>query len=586
MIAPRHLRPDPGPSFAHDLAPRRTRIAGSSAATPALKEAFQKALGPDTAVLSPETPLVVDADACLFGGRALTSAEAWLRVLQLGALGRVEGAFALAQRTSEGEVFLARDAIGHRSLYYLVHGDQLLFASRLIALLDVAALPRRLCLRSVAAYLAYAYLPGPETMVEGVFELLLGEQVTFVNGVIHRSTHWDLPAEPSTFDGEEVLRLRLRARLEEVVQQALPGGAPVAISLSGGIDSSLIAALAARLHDAPVHTFSITFGAGHRNELAWSTLVADHCHTQHTVVELTPAAIAAHLDDTIACLDKPNGDPLTVPNALLFREMGKQAEVALNGEGGDPCFGGPKNLPMLLAELYGNGAETASGRRARERSFLRAHLKCHDDLPKLLTPAVMAEACSPPLEEDLAPWFDDPRWSALVTRLMAINVRFKGGHHILPKVDSLSAPFGVFARSPLFARSVVELAFTIPPRLMLHGAVEKYLLKQAVADLLPAAILDRPKSGMMVPVEGWFQGPLLHEARSRILDGLAPRGLFQRRYLEDLLDGKTGGLRPRHGVKIWLLITLEAHLRALGMGCGEPRAIPWWGFKAKNHGRR
>ncbi len=118
-----------------------------------------------------------------------------------------------------------------------------------------------------------------------------------------------------------------------------------------------------------------------------------------------------------------------------------------------------------------------------------------------------------PLEASVAPYFDDARWRNFVTKLQALNVIFKGGHHILPKVDAVSAPFGVLARSPLFDRAVVELAFDIPPQLKLRGSVEKYLLKQAVRDLLPPAIVDRPKSGMLVPVEAWFQGPLLPRAR-------------------------------------------------------------------------
>ena len=117
-------------------------------------------------------------------------------------------------------------------------------------------------------------------------------------------------------------------------------------------------------------------------------------------------------------------------------------------------------------------------------------------------------------------------------------------------------------RSPLFDRDLVELAFRLPPRLKLNGSVEKYLLKRAVEDLLPRSVVERPKSGMLVPVEAWFSGPLLDEARRRLLDGLAPRGIVRRDYLERLLDGKLGGLRPRRGVKIWLLITLEAWLRA------------------------
>ena len=116
-----------------------------------------------------------------------------------------------------------------------------------------------------------------------------------------------------------------------------------------------------------------------------------------------------------------------------------------------------------------------------------------------------------------------------------------------------------------FDREVVCCAFAMPPRLKLRDSTDKWLLKQAVHDVVPAAILERPKSGMLVPVEAWFEGPLLAEAKSRLLDGLCRTGLFQRGYLEDLLAGKTRGLRPRRGVKLWLLVTLEAWLRQCGL---------------------
>lgn len=109
--------------------------------------------------------------------------------------------------------------------------------------------------------------------------------------------------------------------------------------------------------------------------------------------------------------------------------------------------------------------------------------------------------------------------------------------------------------------------FVLPPQLKLKGSAEKYLLKEAVRDLLPTAILDRPKSGMMVPVEAWFQGPLLPAARERLLDGLAKWGIVERAYLEKLLAGRLGGLRPRRGAKLWLLLTLETWLRSI---LGQP----------------
>ena len=345
---------------------------------------------------------------------------------------------------------------------------------------------------------------------------------------------------------------------------------PAGATLSGGIDSSLVVAIARNLHAAPVHTYAISFGPEYRNELTFSSLVAAHCGSVHHILELPQDAVLQHLDETIALLSDPIGDPLTVPNALAFREAARDVGVVLNGEGGDPCFGGPKNLPMLLAELLGDGKDGGPisacgaepvGAYGRERSYLRAHEKCFDDLPVLLAPHLEAALCDAPLERFLAEHFADPRWRSFVTRLQAMNLIFKGAHHILHKVDEVSFPFGVLSRAPLFDRDVAAAAFALPPTMRLRGSVEKYLLKRAVKDLLPQAIIDRPKSGMLVPVEAWFRGPLKPQAQERLLDGLTRWNLFERGFLERLLAGKLPGLRPRHGAKIWLLVTLEAWLR-------------------------
>ncbi|MBA3396008.1 MAG: 7-cyano-7-deazaguanine synthase [Deltaproteobacteria bacterium] len=571
MAVPIVLTPRAGPSFARRNLRERPaghgRIAGASHELGEDAKALLRAsLGEGTRILDAGPGvLVADFDSCTLDGRPITSVLDLGAVIREDRLGEIEGAFVVAWRDHAGDLHLARDAIGHRTAYYALHDGQLVFASHLAALLDAFGLPRRLDLRSVAAFLSCAYIPGRGTMVQGVYELLPGEQVGMQHGTLSRRTLWAMPAEPAsaaaTPDEEAALRTNLRAALERVIGAALPDG-PVCASLSGGIDSSLVVAIARRLHRQPVCTFSITFGDQYKNELAYSSQVAAHTGSEHHVVHLLADTVIAHLDDTIARMDKPNGDPLTVPNALLFGEMSRYGDIALNGEGGDPSFGGPKNLPMLLAELYGNpdGEQDAF---ERERNFLRAHLKCFDELRTMLTSDSYAEACTPPLEQELAPWFHDPRWPTFVGMLMAINVQFKGGHHILPKVDALAEPFGMLPRSPLFAKSIVELAFAIPSTLKLSGSTEKYLLKESVRDLLPDSIVDRAKSGMLVPVEGWFQTTLATQARTRILDGLSRNGIFRREMLEQLLAGKNLGLRPRRGVKIWLLITLEAHLRAL-----------------------
>jgi asparagine synthase (glutamine-hydrolysing) len=415
------------------------------------------------------------------------------------------------------------------------------------------------------AYLSCGYVPGEGTLVAGIRELLPGEIVRFHRGAVTLRRFWSIPEEPPAgWDVAEAdVTARLRCALEDAVARRLPANESVGAFLSGGLDSSLVVALARRQYQGRVRAYSIAFGAGYPNELEFSALVARHCEVDHHVLELSPPAVVRDLDATIACLDKPIGDPLTVPNALLFREAARDVGVVLNGEGGDPCFGGPKNVPMLLAELLGDATDDGDP-HARARNYLLAHQKCYGELASMLTREARAAIADAVLERPITRHFEDGRWRGFVTKLMALNVALKGAHHILPKVDALGAAAGVVARSPLFDRAVVELAFAIPPQLKLRGAVEKYVLKEAVRDLLPGTILDRPKSGMLVPVEGWFEGPLLPLARERLLDGLPP-GVIDRGYVERLLGGRLGGLRPRRGAKIWLLLTLESWLRAFGV---------------------
>jgi asparagine synthase (glutamine-hydrolysing) len=530
----------------------------AQAATAAL-ERMGTALGPTAQLLPTAQPgIVVDHDGCFLDDAPLVDPDAWLAAVRSGRVADVVGAFVLAWLDHDGSLTLFRDAIGERTLFYAATARGLVFASSLRGVLGSGLVAADIHLPAVARFLSYAYLPGRETLVTGVHELLPGQSLRADATGIAVTTFWQPPPEPAEWDDEETLRELLRRRLETAVRRRLPAGGTVAASLSGGLDSSLVVALARRLHDGPVATFSISFGPEYANELPFSSLVAHHCGTEHRVIEVAPEAVLHNLDDSVGLLGDPIGDPLTVPNSLLFREAAAVSGVMLNGEGGDPCFGGPKNLPMLLAELYG---DPAAASLARERAYLRAHLKCYDDLPAMLAPEVRAALAERPLEPELTPFLVDPRFRSFIGRLQAVNLTFKGGHHILPKVDALSEPAGVLPRSPLFDRDVVECAFAIPPQHKLKGAVEKYLLKRAVADLLPQAIIDRPKSGMLVPVEKWFQGPLLPQARERLLDGLAPYGLVNRDYIERLLAGRLGGLRPRHGAKIWLLVTLEAWLR-------------------------
>jgi asparagine synthase (glutamine-hydrolysing) len=209
----------------------------------------------------------------------------------------------------------------------------------------------------------------------------------------------------------------------------------------------------------------------------------------------------------------------------------------------------------VLHELYA----PAEG---REAAYLRSYQKCYDDLPRLLTRwALNRLKLSSPPESLLTPFFDNPAMPSFLNQLMHINVRLKGADHILTKVSNLTTANGLLGRSPLFDRRLVAASFNIPPAFKLAGKEEKVVLKQAVADLLPPAILARPKSGMLVPVQSWFKRDLRRYARGMLLDrGARLRPYINQPRIADWLAYR-GELWPRHGVKLWLLLSLEVWLR-------------------------
>ncbi|MEV4561946.1 asparagine synthetase B family protein [Kitasatospora sp. NPDC049285] len=485
----------------------------------------------------------------------------WLALGPAGLLA-ADGMFTLAILDG-AELLLVRDHVGARTAFYARtrHGGWVA-ASSLRALRERSDVDTGLDLAAVRSFLTFAYLPGTETLLRGVCELRPGRVTRLCpDGSVREEPYWEPTAQPTPDDLTDRHHTdRLRELLEQAVARRLPEGEDVAVLLSGGVDSSLVTALAARLHDRPVHTYSISFGFELPNELGYSGLVAAHCGTRHRVLTVPGEQVAARLADTVALLDSPVGDPLTVPNLMLAEAVaGDGLSVSLNGEGGDPVFGGPKNLAMLVFELLREDA----GDLARADAYLHTYRKCYEDLSVLLTPdALAALDGAPHPRRHVEPYLTGRRMPTLLDQLLLCNLRTKGAHHILTKVERLTASQAVQGRSPLFDRRVVDHAFATPPRLKLSGAEEKWVLKEAVRDLLPDTVTYRPKSGMRVPVQQWLRGPLSELAADLLLGPTArARGLFRADTVETWMRGG-GLLLPRQGGKLWLLLTLELWLRA------------------------
>lgn len=483
--------------------------------------------------------------------------------LGLGGIALADGMFALAI-TDGAELVLVRDHVGARTLFYVRARGIWAASTSLRALRAWPDLDTGLNLSAVQSFLTFAYLPGAETFLRGVHEALPGRCVRLhQDGSILEETYWEpreIEDRRSTRDHVD----RLRELLEAATMRRLPEGEPVGVLLSGGIDSSLVTALATKLHDNPVRSYSIAFDGTTPNELAYSGLVAAHCHTNHRVLTVPGDAVAERLATTVSLLDCPVGDPLTVPNLMLAEAAAADGvRTILNGEGGDPVFGGPKNLPMLIFELFRDDP----GPEVRARAYLDSYRKCYDDLPVLLTADALAELESaPPLTEALMPYLQQGRMTSLLNQLLHTNLRTKGAHHILTKVERLTAASGVEGRAPLFDREVIDHAFRVPPNLKLAGTSEKWILKESVRDLLPDTIVDRPKSGMRVPVQQWLTGPL-HDLGHDLLLGPSARarGLFREDTVRRWMRGE-GTLLPRQGGKLWLVLTLELWLRSFRIG--------------------
>jgi asparagine synthase (glutamine-hydrolysing) len=444
-------------------------------------------------------------------------------------------------------LWLGRDGVGGKTLYYTWQGSTLWVAPRLRSLKPYH--PRKLHWVALREYLCCAFVPGTQTLWQGVHQLAPGtlwrlphkETLIFWQPTVHQPTL--PPADLDTY------AQALRRLLLQVVTEKLAGASQVGIFLSGGIDSSAVAALSAQVHSSKPIAYSIHFGKNLPNELAFSGLVAQHCGLEHILLEISFEDMWRFLPETMFHLDQPIGDPLTVPNWLLAKRAQSQVALVLNGEGGDPCFGGPKNQPMLLSQTYGYDLITSYG-----RSFQ----KCFDDLPQLLHPEIWTAVKD-------APFFFAPDLAdssvELLQRLFLINIKFKGANHILTKVNNLLGSAGLQGRSPLFDPRVVDFSLRIPTACKVQGAEEKVVLKRAVADLLPPAILHRPKSGMMVPVHRGFQEHWQRAARHLLCAKNAQIAPYvQSATVQNWLSYRNDPWH-RYGVKLWLLTSLEIWLQ-------------------------
>lgn len=479
-------------------------------------------------------------------------------------LAQLRGSYATAWLKNQ-RLTIARDAVGTQSLFYGRLQDRWLVASEPKAITHEKGFVRNIRPAAIAQYLSFSFIPTSGTMLGNLWEVEAGHAVDLRSGTepvtvryfFFEADEYDPNCDPIKNENErdEYWIQRTRQTIEQAVAERIPVGCQPSIFLSGGLDSSIIAAELARQTSGPIKTFSIHFGSQYPNELSFARLVADRIGSDHEEVLIQPKDFLPRLRKMVWHLDEPIGDPITQPNFELAAYVRQHCSSVFNGEGGDPLFGGPKNLPMLLMHWYG----VPRGQNFRERAYLASYRRAYDEWSQLLTEDFL-RLIDPErdLEQLLTPFFAAATPRGFLNKLMAINIRLKGAHLILPKVDRMLAASGLTPLSPLFDDRLTKLSFQMPPKMKLRQGVEKWVLKRAYEDWLPREVIERPKSGMRVPVHYWFQKELKRYAASIFSRRKVQRiGMFKPDRIKQLLRYDAEETSGRFGIRLWMLLTME-----------------------------
>jgi asparagine synthase (glutamine-hydrolysing) len=507
---------------------------------------------------------------------------------------RLNGMFAYAiwdARTRTG--WLARDRFGEKPLYLAHLSDgSLLFASELRALLEHPRIERRMSVPAIATYLTLEYLPWPQSPIVGIEKLEPGTCLRWHDGEVVRSRFAEVGFEPDEdvrSDDEWVEQVR--EELAQSVKLRMMADVPLGVFLSGGVDSSSIAALMGEaVPPGEIHTFSIAFEDPSFDESGYARAVAEALGTTHHVRSFSEQTLLDLVPKLMAHMDEPFGDPSLLPTHLLALFTREHVKVALGGDGGDELFMGYetfradtaarafRRLPPWARRSAERLAESMPVRTSNfsldfvAKSFVRG-ADSDDALrhTRWLASSVPHSA-DDPLRTELRETIPDTRIYGVMAnpyldcrdgdhlqRLSFAYIRSYLAEDILTKVDRATMAAGLEARAPFLDPALVRLAARMPARLKLrHGFSAKWALKRAVEDSLPGFVTRRKKKGFGVPIARWLNGPL-RETADRLLDPvrIEAGGILDARVVSRLLSEHRAGTRD-HRKPLWTLMMLEA----------------------------
>ncbi|RPI79524.1 MAG: asparagine synthase (glutamine-hydrolyzing) [Desulfobacteraceae bacterium] len=510
-------------------------------------------------------------------------------------LQRLKGMFAFALWDERRQkLFLARDRLGIKPLYYYWDGVRLVFASEIKAVLADPGVPRRIDTEALDLYLTLNYIPAPRTIFKDLYKLPAGSYLECEQRKIKVTSYWNL-AENKTklpaYMSFEEQKKTLRRLLEETVQNHMIADVPLGAFLSGGLDSSIIVALMARASSRPVKTFSIGFpDLPAFDETEYARQVAELNQTEHYPFRLTCKDILAAFPAVLESLDEPFADSSAVPTYIVARETRKHVTVALSGDGGDELFAGYR---MYLGEYWWRyySLIPAWMRNHLLHPLIRSLPDARDkpSLEKIRRIKKFVHGMSPDFAERFSGWREifpfDLRQKLLhkpfdrnlyleqnqatlaliaghfekenINLMLAMDSQGLLPGDMLNKVDRMSMLNSLEVRVPFLDHRVVEYAFGLPGSTKLKARQGKYILRETFKDLLPPALHHRPKAGFEMPIGAWLRKEL-HFLMDEYLGphSIRRQGLFDADIVQNLVQTHLSGRRDTSW-QLWNLIVFQ-----------------------------
>ncbi len=504
----------------------------------------------------------------------------------------LNGMFALALWDERKQkLLLARDRMGIKPLYYTLQNNTLIFGSELKTILNYPNISRTVDLAALNEYLSFEYVPTPRTIFQGISKLPPGNMLIFSEGNLHISQYWNINLGRSENIKPKQLfeyERELLSVLKNAVQKEMVSDVPIGVLLSGGIDSSVIAALMSEVSPGNIKSFSIRFDDPSFDESNYARQVAQYLQTKHHELTVTPKLVMESVENITEFLDEPLGDSSVVPTFLLSNFTRNHVKVALGGDGGDEIFAGYSTLqahrlveyyeyffpgfirhriiPWIVDRLpvsFDNISFDFKVRRFIAGRGVPVIIRHHNWLgsftvqqkEKLLEPWTQLK------EKDtyqiaFEHQYNSQAKSAL-NQLLYCDIKLYLEGDILPKVDRASMANSLEVRVPFLNHTLVEYAANLPHSLKLRGLTTKYILRKAMKGKLPDNILRRGKKGFNMPVAKWITGPLRPLVEEMLSKNRLQRdGFFNPDYVQKLLKEHINGQQD-HRKLIWTLLMFQ-----------------------------